>query len=241
MTPPLFHGEAATTVLLREGGAGLEVLLLERPRRGSFAGAWVFPGGHIEAEDFAGQDAARAGAILASPGSGPAADGVLLAAARTAGAREAWEETGIGLDPAALVPLSCWVPPAETPKRLRTWFFLARAPLREVRLNAREHVDHVWLPPAEALARHGAGSTVLMPPTWVTLHWLDRSAGVGEALSAARAAAPEIFRSRRHAGGDGREYVVWEGDAEYGGGARPEGPRHRLDVTSLPWTYQRTG
>ena len=33
---------AATVVLLRDAGDGLEVLMIERPDRGSFAGAWVF-------------------------------------------------------------------------------------------------------------------------------------------------------------------------------------------------------
>jgi len=42
-------GAAATVVLLRDGERGVEVLLAERPRdRGSFAGAWVFPGGAVE-------------------------------------------------------------------------------------------------------------------------------------------------------------------------------------------------
>ena len=39
---------AATVVLLRDGAGGLEVLMIERPDRGSFAGAWVFPGGKLE-------------------------------------------------------------------------------------------------------------------------------------------------------------------------------------------------
>ena len=38
--------DACTVVLLRDGDAGLETLMLERPRTSrSFAGAWVFPGG----------------------------------------------------------------------------------------------------------------------------------------------------------------------------------------------------
>ena len=36
---------AATVVLLRDATRGVEVLMIERPDRGSFAGAWVFPGG----------------------------------------------------------------------------------------------------------------------------------------------------------------------------------------------------
>ena len=43
---------AATVVLIRDGEAGPEVLLLKRNRALMFAGGlWVFPGGAIEAED----------------------------------------------------------------------------------------------------------------------------------------------------------------------------------------------
>lgn len=42
---------AGTVLLLRDGADGLEVLMIERPDRGSFAGAWVFPGGKLEPAD----------------------------------------------------------------------------------------------------------------------------------------------------------------------------------------------
>ncbi|HEX5858760.1 MAG TPA: NUDIX domain-containing protein, partial [Microbacterium sp.] len=42
---------AATVILARDGADGLEVLLIERPDRGSFAGAWVFPGGKLDPGD----------------------------------------------------------------------------------------------------------------------------------------------------------------------------------------------
>ena len=103
---------AATVVLLRDGAEGAEVLLLERPRdSGSFAGAWVFPGGKVDPQDYDG---------------GEAETGRL--AARRAGARETREETGLVLDAADLVELSCWIPPAEAPRRFHTWFFLGAAP-----------------------------------------------------------------------------------------------------------------
>src|SRR6187399_1716754 len=66
---------AATVVLLRDGDHGLEVLMIERPDRGSFAGAWVFPGGKLD------------------PGDGDPADEP--ATALRAGTRETWEETGV--------------------------------------------------------------------------------------------------------------------------------------------------
>ena len=39
---------AGTAVLLRPTPEGFAVLLMRRPDRGSFAGAWVFPGGKVE-------------------------------------------------------------------------------------------------------------------------------------------------------------------------------------------------
>jgi 8-oxo-dGTP pyrophosphatase MutT (NUDIX family) len=51
--------EAPTIVLARDGGAGLEVLLLERHGRSRMApGAFAFPGGRLEATD-AAPDAER--------------------------------------------------------------------------------------------------------------------------------------------------------------------------------------
>lgn len=53
--PPEFVAEAkpaATVVLVRDGEAGLEVLLMRRLRTAGFVpGAWVFPGGRVDADD----------------------------------------------------------------------------------------------------------------------------------------------------------------------------------------------
>jgi len=49
---PVEPRPAATTALLRDGDAGLEVLLLQRqPRSGFVPGAYVFPGGRVDAAD----------------------------------------------------------------------------------------------------------------------------------------------------------------------------------------------
>ena len=48
---------AATLIVTRDGTEGLEVLLLRRnPALKVMAGAWVFPGGKVDADD-AGEDA----------------------------------------------------------------------------------------------------------------------------------------------------------------------------------------
>ena len=95
---PVAPRPAATVVLLREAVQGVEVLLLRRPRRSAFAaGAWVFPGGVV--------DAADADPALFPRNRGPSPEawarrlglpdpaeafGYVVAALR-----EAWEETGI--------------------------------------------------------------------------------------------------------------------------------------------------
>ena len=65
---------AATVVLLRDGDDGLEVLLARRSSKLAFhGGAWVFPGGRIDPDDYgdAPDDLVRGGA----PGRGPRGEG----------------------------------------------------------------------------------------------------------------------------------------------------------------------
>lgn len=202
-----------TVVLLRDRQiGGVETLLIRRPDRGSFAGGWVFPGGVVEEGDVA----------LALDG----ADEQGIAA--VAAMRECEEE--VGIRPADLVTLSCWVPPLEAPKRVRTWFFLAAAPSDELVLAADEVVDARWLTPDEALELHAAGDLRLFPPTWVTLRALAQAPDVAAAVAAA--SAPELYATHIVAGG----VFVWGGDAEH-----PEGGegRHRLETAALPWNYRR--
>ena len=79
MSTPVLPRPAATILLLRDGPAGLEVLMVARAREVDFAsGALVFPGGRVEPTD----------AALA-----PAEDP--LGAFRVAAIREAGEESGI--------------------------------------------------------------------------------------------------------------------------------------------------
>ena len=48
---------AATIMLLRESDGRIEVLMLRRNRQlKAFAGAWVFPGGRVDADDAPEQD-----------------------------------------------------------------------------------------------------------------------------------------------------------------------------------------
>ena len=58
--PPATPRQAATVILLREGDEALEVLLVQRnPAQRFMGGAWVFPGGAVDADEGEGDLAHR--------------------------------------------------------------------------------------------------------------------------------------------------------------------------------------
>lgn len=215
---------AATVVPLRDRPSGLEVLMLRRNSRGAFGGMWVFPGGQVDDADLPPHPAA----------------GDEIAAARRAAVREAEEEAGLVLDAGALVVLSFWLPPPETPRRFATWFFLSRtADEADVVVDQREIREHRWLAPAAALELRQAGNFELAPPTFATLWWLTRFADTAAALEAATARAPERFESHVARNREGRLATLWAGDAGYEDRDmdRP-GPRRRLVMDPAGWRIE---
>jgi 8-oxo-dGTP pyrophosphatase MutT (NUDIX family) len=209
--------------VVRDGDAGLEVLMVKRSGHGAFAGHWVFPGGKVEPADTAG--------------------GVdELTAARRAAAREAAEEAGLALDEDAFVAFAHWMPPPIEMRRFSTWFFAATASQHDVTIDGHEIHDHVWVRPADALARRDAGEIQLAPPTWMTLHQLAVHPDAGSVLAWARALpAPPRFHTRHADGADGVRVLLWEGDAEYETGrADAPGPRHRLHLRPDGWVIERS-
>jgi 8-oxo-dGTP pyrophosphatase MutT (NUDIX family) len=137
--------QAATVIVLRGGGETLEVLLVQRnPAARFMGGAWVFPGGAVDAAEGTGEDAHRAAAV-----------------------RELEEEAAIGgVDPGSLVRFSQWITPPQVKVRFDTHFFLAPAPEgAEPRVDGAECVDFAWFTPAAALAAHQAGDLLLVFPT----------------------------------------------------------------------------
>ena len=250
-------GVAATVVLLRDSADGPEVLLLERPRhRGSFAGAWVFPGGGVDPDDRRTTDAAtaagRADSLAGPPGStadrAAGVDGAAAAAARAeaieelaarrAAVREVREETALEVAPEALVATALWVPPLNVPKRLRTWFYLATAPPGTIVLAEDEVIDFVWLRPAVALERHASAVMTLVAPTWVTLHGLQGYESVADIVAGAVQRGLGHFETRLGASGRGPA-LFWAGDVAYADDALAEqaGGRNRLEIGGLPWVY----
>jgi len=149
---------AATVVLLRDGGAGVEVWLLTRVAQMAFAaGASVFPGGRVEAADAAvpwsgtpvrlfaerfdctdEQAAALVGAAVRETFE---ETGVLLSAPASdlgehrseveAGRllfADLLREHGLAIDADSLRPWARWVTPPGQPRRYDTHFFVAALP-----------------------------------------------------------------------------------------------------------------
>jgi 8-oxo-dGTP pyrophosphatase MutT (NUDIX family) len=220
---------AATVIVLRQGGAGLEVLMLRRDRDLVFAGgAWVFPGGRIDAVDVA-------------------TGGDQEGAARVAAVREAAEEAGLVLDPRDLLRWSHWTPPPESPRRrYSTAFFVASLPRDgEVRVDDREIREHRWQRPSDVMAARDAGEVLLTPPTFITLCELARYNDVASVMADTAEAggerAVEHFATRvAITGTDPDEIVVlYHGDSGYEtGDAATPGRRHRLHMGNT-WRYER--
>jgi 8-oxo-dGTP pyrophosphatase MutT (NUDIX family) len=141
---------AATLIVMREALAGPpELLMVERPRTMSFAaGAMVFPGGRIEAEDH----------LCSSD---------LLEAARRAAVRETEEETGLEVPLDAVVPFARWRPDFVRHKRFDTFFFLAPCPpdAGELRPQPGECERAEWLSAAEVLRQLQQGIVSAIFPT----------------------------------------------------------------------------
>lgn len=236
---------AATVVPLREGGAGLEVLLLRRSSRGAFGGMWVFPGGQVDTGDMdagdmeAGDMEAGDTEAGAAPGSGVEAE---IRAARRAAVREAKEEADLELDESSLVTHSFWLPPAEAPRRFATWFFLAPAG-GEIVVDHGEIREHRWLAPSEAMDSRDRGEIDLAPPTFVTLWWLSRRRTVADALADARAGEPDRYQTRVAVDAGGRlAATLWEGDAGYADGDLDKpGPRRRMWMSPDGWRVEING
>jgi 8-oxo-dGTP pyrophosphatase MutT (NUDIX family) len=203
--------EAATVVLVRDGDAGIEVFMLRRSSRLVFTpGAYVFPGGGVDAADAAlaeyctGRDDASASRLL-----GLASGGLVY---WVAAVRECYEECGVLFtrppvpgargrslleicegEPALLhvAPLhyfAHWLTPPSEVRRYNTRFFVAAAPPgQEPAHDDGEAVEGMWVRPADALERW-PGDRQLIRPTRETLTALSRFATTASLLAALAAA-----------------------------------------------------
>ncbi|MBX3590233.1 MAG: MBL fold metallo-hydrolase [Burkholderiaceae bacterium] len=210
---PVAARPAATILLLRDSGDGPQVLMTRRSNSASFApGAYVFPGGTLDARD--ASPLARELALAR-----PDQDDEILSFA-TAAVREAFEELGILLargraDGTALAQIarsldrsrnadlfaqvaahelrlaldevhwfSHWITDRDLPKRFDVRFFVARMPAHQQPVaDEGEQFEPTWVTPAEGLARHEEGRFNIIFPTIRTLRRLTRFGSVDEVLA----------------------------------------------------------
>jgi 8-oxo-dGTP pyrophosphatase MutT (NUDIX family) len=193
---------AATLVLMREAANGPpELLVTERTGHMAFAaGALVFPGGRIDADDhrtaeLLGSDAARIAAIRETieetglaPGLTPAPDAAVVAALRLGLSDEEpfaslLAAHGLTIDPDALVPFARWCPNFRETRRFDTLFFLAEAPADAPVPEVSEHevVRAFWTSAADILAEIEAGRAHAIFPTRRNFERLAGFASIAEA------------------------------------------------------------
>jgi 8-oxo-dGTP pyrophosphatase MutT (NUDIX family) len=175
-------------ILLRTAERALEVLLVKRnPQSRFMGGAWVFPGGAVDAAEGEGETALRAAAL-----------------------RELEEEAGITLgSPTELVSFSRWITPAEIKIRFDTWFFLALAPAQATpRIDGSEVVDWCWCQPRSAVESARRGELFLVFPTVKTLEQLSSFVSAQQLLAHARGRAVAPIQPRVVGAGDDARIVL---------------------------------
>lgn len=210
---PVEPKPAATIILLRDGDAALEVLLLQKSSGQHFAaGAIVFPGGKVEQADIAFADAISnedpfATLKIAAVREMYEECGLMLArrhgAARVMHAAEivnccdSYPSSSL-LELAQSVPLELaidqlvrfahWITPPSRPKRFDTHFFIAPAPDGQstIEVDGYEIVDANWRSPADILDEVNAGLLKLVLPTLMNILKLSNWSSVDEAMAAAR-------------------------------------------------------
>ena len=169
----------------------------------------------------------EAGLLLAHRTGGPpllggdAQEVTRIGAARTslnAGTRrflDLCEEEHLRLDVGDVHYFAHWIAPRGTPRRYDTRFFVAGAPPGQVAAPSAdgdegETVAHVWITPAEALARHRAGAIQIVVPTVRNLQAISRFATSAALLDAAAAScgAVPVVEPRVVADGNGVRIVL---------------------------------
>ena len=217
---------AATVLLLRDSPLGLEVLMTRRSPTASFApGAYVFPGGGIDAQDSAahGQSTRRPGqsdlhltqAIAAiresfeelgillarRPDGRMADDSDIAALSRQAPFAAQCATLGLTLAASEVFVLAHWIADRDLSRRFDVPFLVARMPERQEPVaDEAEQFEPVWVRAAEALARHKAGQFFMIFPTIRTLERLQAFATVDAVLTACAATEQPLWTCCPRAG-----------------------------------------
>ncbi|MBS0315926.1 MAG: NUDIX domain-containing protein, partial [Proteobacteria bacterium] len=171
---------AATVLLLRDGRDGLEVLMTRRSMSASFApGAFVFPGGGIDANDAAAHAQAERrrsqsdeqltqaiaairesfeelGVLLARQSDGtPVAPRQVQALDRQAPLFAQCAALGLRLAADQVFTLARWITDRDLPRRFDVPFLVARMPSGQQPVaDEAEQFEPVWVRPFDALSRH---------------------------------------------------------------------------------------
>ncbi|OOG50661.1 MBL fold metallo-hydrolase [Polaromonas sp. C04] len=240
---PALLRPAATVLLLRDSPQGIEVLMTRRAMTASFApGAYVFPGGGVDALDAAAhaQAARRAGQselhltqaiaairesfeelgiLLARRGDGALANaGDIAALDRKAPFAAQCAARGLRLAADEVFVLAHWITDRDLPRRFDVPFLVTRMPTGQTPVaDETEQFEPVWVRPADALARHQAGSFFIIFPTIRTLQRLQAFATVDAVLTACAATEQPLWTSCPRAGLlAGKEARYMEHEHPYG-------------------------
>ncbi len=218
---------AATVLLLRDSTdpqrPGIEVLMTRRSMTASFApGAYVFPGGGIDAADAQAHGIAtrrptqsdlhltqaiaairesfeELGVLLAHRADGaPVDDSDIATLDRKAPFAAQCRDKGLTLDGAGVFVLAHWITDRDLPRRFDVPFLVARMPEGQQPVaDEAEQFEPCWVRPADALERHKAGGFFIIFPTIRTLERLQAHGTVQSVLDAcgqSRAGPPQAGR-----------------------------------------------
>ncbi len=224
--PPVPALPAATVLLLRDGAQGLEVLMTRRSTKASFApGAYVFPGGGIDALDAQSHATAarratqsdeqlteaiaairesfeELGVLLARHADGRWADADDIAALdRHAPFAAQCQARGLQLAADGVFTLARWITDRDLPKRFDVPFLVARMPEGQTPVaDEAEQFEPQWVRPQEALDRHAAGGFFMIFPTIRTLQRLAQFKRVDDVLAACAVSEAPLWTSCPRAG-----------------------------------------
>jgi recombination protein RecT len=250
---------AATVLLMRDGPQGIEVLMTRRSMSASFApGAYVFPGGGIDAADAQAHGMAQRrpkqsdlhltqaiaairesfeelGILLARHEDGRWADQSDIAQIdRKAPFAPQCQAKGLTLAADQVFVLAHWITDRDLPRRFDVPFLVARMPEGQTPVaDETEQFEPVWVRPADALTRHAAGDFFMVYPTIRTLERLKAFASVDAVLQACAVNDEPLWTSCPRAGwlaGNDARYM--EHEAPFGELAlvTPDGQiHHHLD------------
>ena len=250
---------AATVLLMRDGPQGIEVLMTRRSMSASFApGAYVFPGGVIDAADAQTHSMAQRrptqsdlhltqaiaairesfeelGILFARHADGRWADNAdITQIDRKAPFAAQCQSRGLTLAADQVFVLAHWITDRDLPRRFDVPFLVARMPEGQTPVaDESEQFEPVWVRPQDALTRHETGDFFMVYPTIRTLERLKAFASVDAVLQACAVNDEPLWTSCPRAGwlaGNDARYM--EHEAPFGELAlvTPDGQiHHHLD------------